>query len=62
MSVRALPAGMVPSVWTSLTAMSVTVQRVRVEHAAVARARMWAGGLMDIPKGNILGDGLGAGF
>lgn len=27
MSVQALPAGMVPSVWTSLTAMSVAVQR-----------------------------------
>lgn len=47
-NVQALPAGMVPSVWTSLTAMSVAVQRVRVDRETVARARRWAGGLMGV--------------
>lgn len=48
MNVQAPPAGMVPSVWTSLTAMSVAVQRVRVDRETVARARRWAGGLMGV--------------
>jgi hypothetical protein len=48
MSVQALPAGMVPSVWTSLTAMSVAVQRVRADRETVARARRWAGGPMGV--------------
>lgn len=44
MNVQALLAGTVPSVWTSLTAMSVAVQRVRLHRETVARAGRWAGG------------------
>lgn len=48
MNVQVPPAGMAPSVWTSLTAMSVAVQRVRVDRETVARARRWAGGPMGV--------------
>lgn len=48
MSVQALPAGTVPSVWTSLTVMSVAVQRVRADRETVARARRWASGPMGV--------------
>lgn len=47
-NVQALPAGMAPSVWTSPMAMSVAVQRVRVDRETVARTTRWAGGLVDV--------------
>lgn len=48
MNVQALLAGMVPSVWTSPMAMSVAVQRVRVDRETVARTSRWAGGLTGV--------------
>lgn len=47
-NVRALPAGMAPSVWTSPMDMSVAVQRVRVDRESVARTTRWAGGLVGV--------------